>query len=294
MLNLDIILKFKDIFRGFQRNNVDALIALLPLMLFGLILFGIKALLVCFVSIASTVVFEYLSNLIVKNDKTDYSLSLVSGMLLGLVLPPALPLYLAVLGSAFSVFVVKLFLYSKDGYIVSPVLVSRIFLQLSFPSQMSYYLEPMIDLEAAATPLKNNIYSLKEILFGVISGSIGETASILIILCGLYLIWLKVISFEIPLSFILSAVVSILIFGNSSLVSILLGGLLFASMFFSVEGTNLPKTRLGKIIFGIGCGIITVIIREFSGVPEGASYAVVFMSLLIPIIDRINFSFRKA
>ncbi len=294
MLSLNILSKFIEVFKGFQKKNIDILIALLPLTLFGMILFGIKSILVCLVCVASACIFDYLVGLMLKIDKIDYSKSLVSGLLLGLILPPTLPLYIAVIGTAFSAFVVKLFLTSKDGLIISPALASRIFLQLSFPTQMSYYLEPMTDVTASATPLTNNIYSLKEILFGVISGSIGETASILIILCGLYLIWIKAISWQISLSFILSAIVSIFIFTNSSVATLFLGGLLFASFFLSVEGVNLPKSILGKIIFGSGCGILTIIIREFGNIPEGVSYALVFMSLMIPLIDKIKFNFRKA
>ena len=290
---MNILLKFKDVFNSLQKRNIHIIIALLPLLLFGFILFGIKAFLVCFVCVASTVVFDYFVNLLLKNGLTDYSNSIVSGLFLGLMLPPTLPLYITVLGSAFSVFVVKLFLTSKNGFAVSPALVSRVFLQLSFPKQMSLFLEPMVDVEASATPLTHNIYNFKEVLFGVTSGSIGETSTILIILCGLYLIWVKVVSFEIPLSFILSALVSTLIFGQSSVVTILLGSLIFTSFFMGVEGINQPKNRLGKILFGIGCGVLTVIIRDFGNIAEGTSYAVVFMSLIVPLIDKIKFGVRK-
>lgn len=284
----------KDVYKSCDKKNIDILIAFSPLLIFGFILFGIKAALVCITAVASTVIFDYFISLLLREEKTDYSKSIVSGLLLGLILPPALPLYIVVIGSAFSAFVIKLFLASKDGYIVSPALTTRIFLQLSFPAQMSNYLEPMIDVKASATPLTSNIYSLKEILFGVISGSIGETATILIILCGLYLIWVKVISLEIPISYILSALISTLIFRPSSVVEILLGSLIFASFFMGVEGVKLPKNRLGKIIFGIGCGVLTVCIRTFGNVPEGTSYAIVFMSLIVPLIDKIKFNFRKA
>ena len=283
----------KDVYKSCEKKNIDKLIAFSPLVIFGFILFGIKAVLVCICAVASTVIFDYLINIIFHERKTDYSNSIVSGLLLGLILPPTLPLYIVVLGSAFSAFVVKLFFATKDGYIISPALTSRIFLQLSFPLQMSYYVEPMIDVKASATPLTNNIYTLKEILFGVTSGSVGETATILIILCGLYLIWVKVISFEIPISYFFSALISILIFGQSSVVTIFLGSLIFTSLFMGVEGVNLPKNRLGKILFGVGCGVLTIIIRDFGNISEGTSYAVVFMSLIIPLIDKIKFSFKK-
>lgn len=294
MLNLNIILKLIDVFKSFKKKNIDILIALSPLVILGFILFGIKAVLICVCAVASTVIFNYLINIIFNEGKTDYSNAIVSGLLLGLILPPTLPLYIVALGAAFSEFVIKLFFTIKDVYIVPPALTSRIFLQLSFPSLMSYYIEPMIDVKASATPITNNIYSLKEILFGVISGSVGETATILIILCGLYLIWMKDISFEIPSSYIISAVVSMLILEQSSVVKILLGSLIFTAFFMSVEGVNLPKKRFGKILFGVGCGILTVIIREFGNISEGTSYAVVFMSLIVPLIDKIKFGFRKA
>ena len=290
---MNILLNFKEIFKSFERKKIDTIIALLPLTLFGFILFGIKAILICLVCVAATSLFDYLSNMIQKNENVDYSKSIIGGMLLGLILPPTLPLYIVVLGCAFSVFVIKLFFCSKGGYIISPALTTRIFLQISFPNQMSQFLNPMTDISASATPLTNNIYNFKEVSFGIICGSIGETASVLIVLCGLYLIWTKVISFEIPLTILLSALISIFAFGDRSFVSLLLGGLLFASFFLCTEDICLPRSRFGKIVYGTGCGIITIIIRQFGNTPEGICYAVVFMSLIIPLINKIKFSFKK-
>ena len=291
---MNLLLKFKEIYNSFDKRNIDILVALAPLTLFGLILFGIRAFIVCLVCVASTLIFDFCLFFMLKKENVDYSKSLISGLFLGLMLPPALPLYIAVLGSAFSVFIVKFFFETKEGFIISPALASRIFLQVSFPSQMADFLQPMVDISASATPLTNNIFSLKEILFGVTSGSIGETSTILIILCSLFLIWVKAISWQISVSILSSSLIFSLILDDSSIVLLILGGLLFASFFFSVEGLKLPKNLFGKIFFGFGCGLITVIIREFGNVPEGISYAIVFMGLLVPLIDKVKFNLKKA
>ncbi len=289
MLILNIKETLKLIRSKFIRQNIDKIFALLPISVFGLILFGINALLIYAVSISSTVIFDYLLNTyITNNDDFDYLESVAGGLFLAIMLPPTLPLYVVVIGALFSVFVVRLFLKVDGGFLLPPVIVSRIFLQLSFPTQMSTYLEPMSDVIATATPLSQGYYNIKEIILGVTSGCIGETSSILIIIGGLYLLTVKLISWEIPVSIFASSLIISIVMGENPLTYICSGSLLISCFYFNLDSGIIPGKRLGKVIFGVGCGLIIAFIRYTSIYPDGSAFAIVIMSLFVNLIDKIK------
>ena len=294
MLILNIKQTLKEVQSHFDRRNIDKIFALLPISIFGVILFGIRALLICTVSVASTVVFQYVVNSYIdKDEEFDYLESVAGGLFLAIMLPPRLPLYIVVIGSLFSVFVMRLFLKVGDNFLLSPVFVSRIFLQFSFPTQMSTYFEPMSDIIASSTPLSESLYNIKEIVFGVTSGCIGETSSILLIIGGLYLLTVKLISWEIPVSILVSSIILCVVLGENPLIYICSGGFLVSCFYFNLDDGNTPINRLGRIVFGIGCTIIIAFVRTFSNIPDGTSYAIVIMSLFVPLLNKINFKEKR-
>lgn len=266
---------------------LDMIIALAPATVFGVIVFGISALLTVLVCVAAAVITETLCCYLLHKpiSTLDYS-AIVTGLLLALSLPAGIPLYIAVLGSVFAIIVAKLLFGGLGKNLVNPAIFGRVFLLSAFPSFMTTFKEPFSDVIASATPLTSGTHSFKEIFFGVCSGSIGETSALLILFGGAYLVVRRVITITIPLSFIITSFVIALISGLNPFVEIVSGGLLFGAVFMATDYVTSPITKMGKIVFGIGCGIITMLIRLFSVLPEGVSYGILLMNLITPLIDR--------
>lgn len=274
---------------------LDVIISLLPAAVFGIILFGYHAALLIAVCIVSCLVFEFLAKKLFKNEGSLKDLSaVVTGLLIALNLPPRFPVWMAVIGCFAAIVVVKQMFGGLGHNFVNPAIAARIILLISFPTRMTQYYQPFssVDAVTSATPLatEESFLSLKELLFGLHGGSIGETSVIMLTIGGIYLIIRKVIKPTIPLAFIGSVGLLTLIIERSpseALVAILTGGVFLGAIFMATDYVTSPTTTLGKIIYGIGCGIITVIIRS-GAAAEGVSFAIIFMNLLVPHIDRIT------
>lgn len=280
---------------------LDVFFALLPAAAFGCVIFGLKALWLLLTTIATAILAEYLWNLILKRPQTVGDMSAaVTGLLLGMNLSSTTPLWVAAIGSIAAIIVVKQ-MFGGLGYnFVNPALSARVILLVSFPSFMTKFNEPISDAVTSATPLAEaGSYNIKTLFFGMHPGCIGETAAFLLLLGGVYLVIRRVINPIIPLSFIgtvaLLAAVAGLASGEADLGAyvlkyVLSGGLILGAVFMATDYVTSPTANWGKLIFGIGCGIITFVIRRFASLPEGVSYGILIMNILTPLINRIPFS----
>lgn len=284
---------------------LDVIIALLPAAIIGCMLFGLYAALIICTCVISAVLFEFLWNLILKKPQSigDFS-AVVTGLLLGMNLPPETPIWIAAIGSFAAIIVVKQMFGGLGHNFVNPAIAARIILLVSFPNFLTKFTEPFshkvvgtADAITSATPLEiiknpNSIISLKDLLLGNRAGSIGEVSAILLVLGGLYLVLRKVIKPIIPVSFI--GTVAVLTFiatkfdVHTTLVYVLSGGLFLGAIFMATDYVTSPTTNLGKLVFGIGCGLITFVIRLFGSLPEGVSYAIILMNILVPHINKLT------
>lgn len=275
---------------------LDVIIALLPATIAGVVIFGLNALLVVAVCVAACVGFEYLFNLIAKKEQTigDYS-AIVTGLLLGLNLPATTPIWQCVIGALFAIVVVKC-LFGGLGYnFVNPAITARVLMLVSFASVAAPAFPAGVDATAGATPLvqlaNGESVDLLTLLLGNHGGAVGETCAIALILGFLYLLARDVISWEIPVSFIGSVfVLSFLMEGDAmkALALTLSGGLLLGAIFMATDYVTSPTTPAGKLIFGLGCGLLTFLIRYFGSYPEGVSFAILIMNLVVPYIDKLT------
>ena len=275
---------------------LDVVIALLPAAVFGCVIFGWRSAAVLAVTAASAVVFEYLWNLICKKPQTVGDLSaLVTGVILGMNLPSTIPFWMAIIGSFIAIIIVKQFFGGLGHNFANPAMTARIALMVSFPAAMTKFVTPFaVDAISSATPLASlygeatSTVSIKEAFFGLQGGCIGETSAFLLIIGGIYLVIRRIINPIIPVSFIGTVALATLFTGDNILLAICSGGLMLGSIFMATDYTTSPTTNLGKIIFGVGCGLITFIIRQFASLPEGVSYSILLMNILVPYINRIT------
>lgn len=277
---------------------LDVIIALIPALIVSAIIFGLKALVLVAVCVASCVLFEYLFNLICKKPCTIGDLSaVVTGILLAFNLPVGLPIWQAVVGSAVAIIVIKQLFGGIGMNFANPAIAGRIVMFLAFSGTMSNYEIPSKtgDLVATATPLvasSEDLPSLFNLFIGNNNGCIGETCAAALILGGVYLIVRKVITFHIPVVFIGTVFVLSLLVApegqaavNYALYQILSGGLMLGAIFMATDYVTSPFTKWGKVIFAVGCGLITFAIRQWGSYPEGVSFSILFMNILTPYIN---------
>lgn len=278
---------------------LDVIIALIPALIAAVVIFGTQVLLVTLVCVGSAVLSEYLCRKVMKRHQTIGDLSaVVTGLLLAFNLPVSVPLWIAALGSIIAIVVVKQMFGGIGQNFVNPALAARIILLVSFPSKMTGW---TLDGVTTATPLASlksgevisaELPSMVDMLLGKHGGCLGEVCSVALILGGIYLIVRKVISPAIPLSYIGTVAVFMLLAGKGSLeftaYQLLSGGLLIGAIFMATDYTTSPVSFKGKIIFGIGCGLITAAIRVFGGYPEGVSFSIIIMNILVPHIERLT------
>lgn len=265
------------------------IIALVPAAIYGTIIFGWYAGLIILVSVVSAVLAEYIWNLIMKKPNSLGDLSaVVTGLLLALNLPPRVPLYLPVIGSAVAIIVVKQMFGGLGNNFVNPAIAARIILMVSFPKFMTEFYSPFT-ITTSATPLAPlGTASYKELLLGMHAGCIGETSVLLLAICGIGLIVTKIIDPIIPFTYIGSVFVLSWAFGMDPVYAIMSGGLMIGAFFMATDYVTSPTLPLGKLIFGIGCGLLTVVIRKFASLPEGVSYSILLMNILVPHIDNLT------
>lgn len=271
----------------------DVVIALAPAATYGCILFGLRALAVLITSVSVAVLCEFLWNKALKKPNTIKDMSaVVTGLLLGMNLPPTLPLWQAAIGSAAAIIVVKQMFGGLGHNFANPAIAARIILLVSFPASMTRFTEPVSDAVTSATPLAGTAgtLSFKTLFFGMHAGSIGETSAFLLIVGGLYLVIRRVITPIIPVCFIGTVALLSLISGESVMLSVLGGGLILGAVFMATDYTTSPTTSLGMAVFAVGCGIITFVIRKFGALPEGVSYSILLMNILVPHINRFTLS----
>lgn len=277
---------------------LDVVIALIPALVMSAFVFGLRALLLVAVCVASCVLAEFLFGIICKKPCTIGDLSaVVTGVLLAFNLPVGLPIWQAVIGSVVAIVVVKQLFGGLGMNFANPAIVGRIFMFLAFSGTMSNYQIPNTsgDLVATATPLVatgSDVPTLFNLFIGNNNGCIGETCAVALIAGGVYLIVRKVITFHIPVVFIATVfLLSLLLVPegqnalNYALYQILSGGLMLGAIFMATDYVTSPYTKLGKVIFAFGCGLITFAIRQYGSYPEGVSFSILFMNILTPFIN---------
>ena len=288
----------------------DVLIGLAPAMLMAVYVFGLRALTVTAVSVAACVFFEWLYCKMTGMDCKTYDLSAcVTGVLLAFVCPVTIPYWTIVLGAAFAILLVKMLFGGLGRNIVNPALAGRAF-KFSWPVQMSTWVKPgfanaagllsTADAVTAATPLANMHQgilceeSLGQLFIGTVGGCIGETSALALLLGFAYLLFRKVITARIPLTYIGTVAVLTFLFpmGNDRfawmLAQVCGGGLMLGAIFMATDYVTSPVTKLGQLVYGIGCGVLTVMIRYFGGYNEGVSYAILCMNACVVLLDRIG------
>ena len=277
----------------------DVLIGLAPAMIAAVVIFGFRALLMTAVCVAACIIFEYGTERILGRENTISDLSaVVTGVILSFNLPVQLPLWMAVVGCFFAIVIVKQLFGGIGNNFANPAIAARIFLLLSFSQPMTTWLQVeggrAVQGVYVATPLAlisagdtANLPSVMEMLLGTRGGCMGETCAIALILGGVYMIWKKVITPTIPLAFIGGVFVLSLLFGVNPVYELLGGGLMLGAFFMATDYTTSPITEKGKIIFGLGCALITMVIRVFGSYPEGVSYSILLMNIITPHINRM-------
>ncbi|MEA5011642.1 MAG: RnfABCDGE type electron transport complex subunit D [Angelakisella sp.] len=278
--------------------NVAA--ALVPAAIVSVLVFGLKALVLLCVCVASCVFFEYIFRLITKRSNTisDFS-AVVTGILIAFNLPVDMPIWMAVFGCAVAILVVKQLFGGIGENFANPAIVARIVLLISFSTQMTTWAAPKAYVDVAeavsgATPLAilTNGGKLAEVppminfLLGVRGGCLGETCAIALLIGGIYLIWKKVITATIPVTILATVVVMSLLTGLNPVYQVVSGGVLLGAFFMATDYVTSPTSEVGKLIFGIGIGVITMLIRAYGSYPEGMSFAILIMNIVAPHIDR--------
>ena len=276
-----------------RRTMLDVIIALLPATIGSIYFFGMNALMLVLVTIISAVVFEAAFQKLFKRPVRIGDLSaVVTGLLLALNLPATAPWWVAVFGSGFAIIIVKEFFGGVGQNFMNPALAARAALVASWPGVMTNYVNP--DGMSVATPLTilkegGSLPSIERMVVGNIGGVIGETSVILLLIGAAYLLIRKVIDWKIPVLYIATTAIVVLLLGESiddMIYHILGGGLIIGAFFMATDYASSPVTPVGRIIFGVGCGLLTALIRVLGGMPEGVSYSILLMNVATPVIER--------
>lgn len=288
--------------RGNFRTNrimLDVVLALLPALLVGTWVLGLRALLVALVCVASAVASEWLYSQVThtRNTVVDCS-AIVTGLLLAMTLPVTIPLYQAALGSVFAIVVVKALCGGLGQNIFNPALSARALLLLLWPASMVRFEALGVDGVTAATPLHHMVMpalpetSLLDMFLGNIPGCIGEISTLALLLGGVYLIARKVISYRIPTAYLGTVAILTLVFHKTDaplewmLYSLTSGGLMLGAIFMATDYATSPVTKMGQVLYGVGCGVLTVVFRYFGLFPEGVTYAILLMNACVWALDR--------
>ena len=292
---------------------LDVVIALMPALIWGILVFGARAGVLTLISVASCVLFEFLFQKLVKKKNTIGDLSaVVTGMILAMNLTVGTPYWIPVVGAFFAIVVVKGLFGGIGKNIVNPALAARVFLFLAWPNEMKIFTEAGhrigafqavtdADISAHATPLtslhagKVPDNSLFDLFIGKVDGCIGEVSAVLLIVGGVYLLIRRVISWQTPVAYVGVVALAALLFPRmpgdvftAVATEVLSGGLIFCALFMATDYATTPVAPWGKVIFGAGCGLITVLIRYFGGYSEGASFSILIMNLLVWYIDKLT------
>ena len=288
----------------------DVILALVPTLIASVIFFGFRALTVTLVSMAACVFFEWAWCRLMKQSNHSYDLSAcVTGMLLAFVCPVTIPYWTIIIGDLFAIIIVKMLFGGLGKNIVNPALAGRAFM-FSWPVMMSTWVKvgfenaanpfKAVDVVTAATPLASMHQgilceeTIGQLFLGNVGGCIGETSALALLIGFVYLLARKVITFRIPVAYIGTVAILTFLFpqGNDRipwmLAQIFAGGLMLGAIYMATDYVTSPLTKLGQIIYGIGCGVLTVMIRYFGGYNEGVSYAILCMNLTVVLLDKLG------
>ena len=279
----------------------DVIIALVPATAAGIYYFGLRALILIVAAIISAVFFEWLYEKITKKPVTINDLSaVVTGLLLAMNLPASAPDWVAIVGSAFAIIFAKQLFGGLGQNFINPALAGRAFLLASYPTEMTTWVVPnglAADAATYATPLaqlKNGTLdaSLGQLVLGQVGGTIGETCAIALIIGGIYLLYKHVISWKIPVIYIATVFILFAVIGRHGmrmpLQEIFAGGVMLGGIFMATDYASSPVTPKGQVIFAVGAGLLTYLIRTFGGYPEGVSYSILIMNCCVPLIERFT------
>lgn len=274
----------------------DVLIALCPALVASALIFGARALLVTAVCVAVAVGSEWAYEKLIKRPSTIGDLSAaVTGVLLAFNLPVGIPLWQAAFGSIAAIVVVKQLFGGIGQNFANPAITARIIMLLAFSSTMTAWVIPgAADAVSGATPLVllkgieggGTLPSITQMLLGLRGGCLGETSAVALLLGGTYLLARRVISWHTPVAFIGTVFLLTLVLGRQPVYQMLSGGLLIGAFFMATDYATTPNTDWGRIIFGVGCGLITVLIRVWGSYPEGVSFSILLMNILTPYISK--------
>lgn len=270
------------------------IIALLPSVVASAIYFGGRAILLIAVCIVTCVLTEFICRKLMKRNQTISDLSAtLTGLLLALNLPVTLPIWEAVIGSFVAIAIVKQLFGGIGQNFANPAITARIILMMSFTADMTTWAVPKYyqtsELVTGATPLVSETpASYMDLFLGNVSGCLGETSALAILIGGIFLMATRIISPSAPISFIGTVAILTAITGGDVVYQILAGGLFLGAFFMATDYSTTPITEKGRIIFGIGCGLITFVIRNYGGYPEGVSFSILLMNILTPYIDRLT------
>ena len=291
----------------------DVLLALAPAAAWGVFVFGVRVITVIFVSVISSVLFEFLYQKLMKKRVMIGDLSAaVTGLLLALNMPATIPLWIPVVGSAFAIILCKQLFGGLGKNFVNPAMAARVFMFSCWPTEMNTYSKPFArlglfaspaisaDVTASATPLADMTVSegtpLLDLFFGNTAGCIGEVSALLLLIGGVYLVIRRTITWHTPVAFIATVAVICALFHPSTttdvldylLMELLSGGLMLGAIFMATDYVTSPATKKGRLIYGVGCGVITMFIRAYGSYPEGVSFAILIMNLLVWYIDKFT------
>lgn len=293
---------------------LDVVIALIPALIWSVYAFGWRALTLTVLAAASCVIFEFITEKILKRPVTvlDFS-AVVTGILIAFNLPVSAPLWTPILGAFFAIVIVKQLFGGIGKNIVNPALAARVFLFIAFPNEIKNFTAPIVnklsafginvDATATATPLaslKNGIApdtKIFDMLIGKVPGTIGEVSAVLLIIGGIYLLIRRVITWHIPVAYLGTVALITFLFQPKDInvpawqfmvMQLCSGGLILGAIFMATDYVTSPVTKKGRIIYGIGCGVITVFIRYYGGYSEGVSFSILIMNLLVWYIDQFT------
>lgn len=276
-----------------QKIMLNVIIALCPAIIASGLIFGLRAVFLILICVATSLVWETLFNLITKKPNTISDLSAaVTGILLAFNLPPTLPFWMAAIGTFTAIVIVKCLFGGLGQNFANPAIVGRIVLMLSFTGEMTKWTLPLSlqisDTTTGATPLVSGDVGYLDLFLGKTGGCLGETCALALIIGGLYLVIRRIISPITPLFFLLTVEIFSVLAGVDPLYQILSGGVILGAIFMATDYVTTPITMWGKVIFGIGCGIITCVIRFYASMAEGVSFSILIMNIITPYIDMIT------
>lgn len=274
-----------------SRIMLHVIIALMPALGFAVWIFGVRALILTLVCAVSAVVWERLCNYLRKQPSSIGDLSaVVTGILLAFNLPVTLPYWQAVIGTFVSIAIVKQMFGGLGQNFANPAIVGRIVLMLSFTADMTHWVVPFggVDAVTSATPLVSKSASYYDLFIGKTGGCLGEVSVLALLIGFVYLVCMRVISVHNTFAFVGTVFVFSWLAGEDPVYQILAGGLMLGAVFMATDYVTSPTTPLGKIIFGIGCGIITCVIRFYANYAEGVSFSILIMNILTPYIERFT------